>query len=424
MKKKYNLIIFFVCILQIINCEDDNEKFNYYQRYFDGTYELKNIGYTDDIKFDLFSYEYKKNSWVKGFYYKSERVKFIDILLNNKISKTIYYDYDTEKPIYQKTYDYTKSGILRSMEVKSIYDESLENNRVIRFVFIQREDGFFNYYAYRYGNWQNGVGLYSYSEGLFDKNFRPLNITSNNIEKTDSKIDVKKIIEKFKYRNNGYTYYLYMNKIRHPIFIKTETQENENTYINVNIYNLQGEWYESYLFKKFKDHEILITQDFYQSGFVEENSKIILEKELMLLKPKDQVSTYDSVLISNDEKVYFKDGEFIKSLLILYFDIYYKNYLFEFPFFSDKQFIVRKYNEDGQYYDLQIPRIILEQAFIIKQEVVKYSIDFSKKDTLVFTAVDKKNKIKAPFDAGKTFSISKEKEKLFFVRFFVKMEIE
>lgn len=347
MKKKYNLIIFFVCILQIINCEDDNEKFNYYQRYFDGTYELKNIGYTDDIKFDLFSYEYKKNSWVKGFYYKSERVKFIDILLNNKISKTIYYDYDTEKPIYQKTYDYTKSGILRSMEVKSIYDESLENNRVIRFVFIQREDVFFNYYAYRYGNWQNGVGLYSYSEGLFDKNFRPLNITSNNIEKTDSKIDVKKIIEKFKYRNNGYTYYLYMNKIKHPIFIKTETQENENTYINVNIYNLQGEWYESYLFKKFKDHEILITQDFYQSGFVEENSKIILEKELMLLKPKDQVSTYDSVLISNDEKVYFRDGEFIKSLLILYFDIYYKNYLFEFPFFSDKQFIVRKYNEDG-----------------------------------------------------------------------------
>ena len=57
-------------------------------------------------------------------------------------------------------------------------------------------------------------------------------------------------------------------------------------------------------------------------------------------------------------------------------------------------------------------------------EVVKYSIDFSKKDTLVFTAVDKKNKIKAPLNAGKTFSISKEKGKLFFVKFFKKMEIE
>ena len=55
-------------------------------------------------------------------------------------------------------------------------------------------------------------------------------------------------------------------------------------------------------------------------------------------------------------------------------------------------------------------------------EVVKYSIDFSKKDILVFTAVDKK--IKAPLNAGKTFSIFKEKEKLFFVKFLKKMEIE
>ncbi len=342
MKKKYGFIVLVACFINIIFCEDINEKFNYYIRNFDGSYELKNIESPDNIKIDLFSYEYKKEVSVTGFYYKSKRIKFIDTLLNKKISKTVYYDYNTGKPIFKKTYNYTEDGILRTIEVEHINDQKIQNKYFIKFIFIENKKGLFDYYAYRYSKWNSGVSRYSFSKGVFDKNFRPLNIISENIECVGSVMEAQKFIERFDYREDGYNYYIYLKNIKTPIFIKTETKKGNNIYTNITSYNINGDWHDSYVLKNFKDREIAILQDFDQKPYIKETKKIIFEKNLKVLIPVEPSQEYDFIFSSEDEEVYFKDNKIIDSVLILYFDIYHKNFLHDFPIFSDKQFISRK----------------------------------------------------------------------------------
>ena len=65
--------------------EDIQNNFNYYVRHFDGSYELDSIS-NEKLTIPLFSYQYFKDSdraCIKGLYYGSDKVKFIDTVQNN-----------------------------------------------------------------------------------------------------------------------------------------------------------------------------------------------------------------------------------------------------------------------------------------------------------------------------------------------------
>ena len=88
------IFLFFISVTNLFS-ESIKDTFNYYVRHFDGSYELDSIS-NEELKMPLFSYQYLKDAdheYIKGLYYGSDKVKFIDTVQNNKIYRTVYYDF-------------------------------------------------------------------------------------------------------------------------------------------------------------------------------------------------------------------------------------------------------------------------------------------------------------------------------------------
>ena len=119
--------------------EDIQNNFNYYVRHFDGSYELDSIS-NEKLTIPLFSYQYFKDSdreCIKGLYYGSDKVKFIDTVQNNKIYKTVYYDFFTNEVLFEKRYSYSEEGVLTFMEIDCVTTEDKKGKSYVRFSFIK-----------------------------------------------------------------------------------------------------------------------------------------------------------------------------------------------------------------------------------------------------------------------------------------------
>lgn len=96
--------------------------YNYYHRNeLTGSYQIENIENSPE-KY-LFSYS-KKDDKVIGYYYNSSIVKFIDVLDGNKIKKSTYYDKETGRVLYEKSFFYGENSEIKSFLYKQINEKS------------------------------------------------------------------------------------------------------------------------------------------------------------------------------------------------------------------------------------------------------------------------------------------------------------
>ena len=197
------IFLIFINTTALFSEDIQNNNFNYYVRHFDGSYELDRIS-NEKLTIPLFSYQYFKDSdreCIKGLYYGSDKVKFIDTVQNNKIYKTVYYDFFTNEVLFEKRYSYSEEGVLTFMEIDSVTTEDKKGKSYVRFSFIKDEQGDFNYTAYRLAEYGVGItGIYSYSDGKFDKDFQPLSVNSRIIKKYKLQIQMDIVLEKYKYK--------------------------------------------------------------------------------------------------------------------------------------------------------------------------------------------------------------------------------
>jgi hypothetical protein len=108
--RKFLVFIFFTYFFVSFVSADDI--FNYYIRNNDGTFELKNIS-EDKIKY--FRYRLIDNEKAKniiGYYYGTDKIKFIDTVQNNRIISSNYYYYDRDVVFYETKYSYENDRLI------------------------------------------------------------------------------------------------------------------------------------------------------------------------------------------------------------------------------------------------------------------------------------------------------------------------
>ena len=348
MGMKYVFIFLTFIHVTAIFGEDIQNNFNYYVRHFDGSYELDSVS-NEKLKIPLFSYHYFKDSnheYIKGLYYGSDKLKFIDTVQNNKIYKTVYYDFFTNEVLFEKRYTYTEDGVLTFMEIDSVTTEDKKGKAYARFSFIKDEQEDFNYTAYRLAEYDIGItGTYAYSDGKFGKNFQPLTIYSTIIKKYKLDIESMKVIEKYRYDENGSIYDVYIDGSEFPVYKRTDLMLDNGTCTNITMYFENGIWDSSYLLKNLPESEIEIYSDVLQNSIENENIKIPIKGNVRILKKHDLLQTYDSELICQDEKVYLKDEKPVKSLLTIFNDIYTDEFRLSHALFSDRIYFSRTFKD-------------------------------------------------------------------------------
>ena len=341
------IFLFFISVTNLFS-ESIKDTFNYYVRHFDGSYELDSIS-NEELKMPLFSYQYLKDAdheYIKGLYYGSDKVKFIDTVQNNKIYRTVYYDFFTNEILFEKRYTYSEEGSLTFMEIDSVTTEDKKGKAYARFSFIKDEQGTFNYTAYRLAEYGSITGTYAYSEGKFDKDFRPLTIYSTIIKKHKLDTGVIKAIEKYQYDEAGTVYDIYIDGSKFPVYKRTDLILDNGTCTNITMYFDNGIWESSYLLKNLSETEIEIYSDVLQNSIEKENIKTPIKGNVRILKVQNLLQRYDSELICEDEKVYLKDDKPVESLLTIFNDIYTDEFRLSHALFSDRIYFSRAFKNN------------------------------------------------------------------------------
>lgn len=143
--------------------------YNFYHRNeLTGSYQIKKIGNISE-KY-RFSYS-KKDNEIIGYYYDSSKVKFIDVVDGNKITKSTYYDKETGSVLYEKSFFYGEDSNIKSF----LYQQMDESGNVVyemRSFFAKENDKvIYNSSGFMtYGNFEQRVIV----EGLLSKEYKPL----------------------------------------------------------------------------------------------------------------------------------------------------------------------------------------------------------------------------------------------------------
>lgn len=169
-----------------------SETYNYYERNEkSGEIILKNIEYSS--KYDFPKYELSENQ-VIGYYYKSEFVKFIDIISDGKIISTKYFVPDSNE-ICNKKYFYDSTNRLIKKSVK-LNDEKRKIFYKATF-FLKYCENYIELTAHKQLN--GNFNMFVLTEGKLDFRYNPIEIT-NYIEKDiNESISIYKNVEKYLY---------------------------------------------------------------------------------------------------------------------------------------------------------------------------------------------------------------------------------
>ena len=122
--KKAAVIILFI-IITLVSLYSAEKTFNYYKRSFLGEYELKNIDYgnlLEGIKPPKYVATYDDNSnitKIKGYYIGGKRLKFVDVIEGDKVSLSVYFDYNSKKAFYYKKF-IRENKKLKKLEIESV----------------------------------------------------------------------------------------------------------------------------------------------------------------------------------------------------------------------------------------------------------------------------------------------------------------
>jgi hypothetical protein len=183
----YCLAVIFAIIGYPAIAKDSMKTYNYYHRNKDGTFILEIIDETNlPVPLHRQNVLYTNNNVksVTGFYYGTDKIKFIDEIKENKITKSIYFD-DNGKEISVWHYDYSDDGLLNISVSTSFYSDRYigdlkcegrflferdTNGKNFNFTYEVFLDVYYNYGALKESN-------RNFAKGLLDENYKPIFFT-------------------------------------------------------------------------------------------------------------------------------------------------------------------------------------------------------------------------------------------------------
>jgi hypothetical protein len=219
------VILFFVLVFSNVIILTGDEIYNYYARKNDGTYDLKNIE-EKDISYFRYNLSLGNNQKkITGYYYKTTKIKFVDLVEHDHIISTTYYNFDNTI-LYQRKNSYKDNKIVLSViECKNgylnfssniifSYDSdgiNLQSNRIIE---TKTESTYLNIsfisstylYDFQHPVSSTSIAVANSNDSLFTNNIREEydfsdgNITSYKIINLDNNVTV--YIKKFVYNND------------------------------------------------------------------------------------------------------------------------------------------------------------------------------------------------------------------------------
>jgi len=108
------IIIFFLTTSLLFG-----ENYNYYHRNYNGTFILENINFINKKGITISPVYFLNNSdekhTITGYYYSTRIIKFIDVIEDNRIVSTVYYDTQGNEILIKK-YKY-EDKILKQYEI-------------------------------------------------------------------------------------------------------------------------------------------------------------------------------------------------------------------------------------------------------------------------------------------------------------------
>lgn len=357
--KKF-IFLFIIAALQTFNVWADGNGseayFNYYRRNNDGTFVLGHID-AAEAGVDLFSYKASSEgnviNAVTGYYYKSDAVKFVDTINNNKIVQTEYFD-RFNKTVCTRINTYRIDGFMESVTITEFRGEDSTDEANKIWMFFEKDPFSRNYMYYAVRVWENVSPSdtldipniptkgyvpsgYMVSEGRVNGNYQPVVVTSKLFTRKEKDLSSSIITEMYMYDATGsmgeYTAFvnhrLYMTAAR--VVINDKTVKHVKDYYDIwglrpahNFLAMQqGEYEAQYQFEG---------DDFDENETPHIKRKIYIKEDLYIdryVKQDTYEETGEFVIFCSDEQVSFKPGmEAPVSALNLSFDIFSDNTLF------------------------------------------------------------------------------------------------
>jgi hypothetical protein len=372
------------CLCNIYAEENDSEAFyNYYHRNSDGTFILEQIDVAV-IDIDLFSYkvdkEYRNDSvlsTITGYYYKSDDIKFIDTVVDNRVIKSQYFD-RSNSLIYTRINSYGANWFMNSVTITQGYnkDSGSETDKI--WIFFENDPlGIvYNYRAIRVqesdkplpgaffsdipsgGNryrWRP-MSRYMISEGKVNKNHQLFFAASEITTRTTELLTPSTtIFELYNYDNEGNDYdYMLFAKHRLAYEVKRRViddailkfkryhdvfgvrEDYTELYMQQNGYEVLWSFYGEDIIADIMNiisiNDIDITADFGE-GVSRYIKKINYIKDDLYIEYYVNQATLDETgdffIFCSDEHVRFGiDGKILESKLDLNFDIFPDNNIF------------------------------------------------------------------------------------------------
>jgi len=327
MLKPFIAIIFFLPSLLF------GEEFNYYNRNRDGTFELKNINieFMEDMPaFPVYHFSAdNEDQTIAGYYYSTDILKFIDVIEDDRLVSSIYFDIEGHI-LYAKKYIYDARRLKQIEIMLRSVDRYYWSHSTIEYTDIS-----VNFQSFRttemldFEDHMRWYRRYFVASGSLNSNLEPystdlISVLSNN----DASYAREHFTEKFTYNdNNSLEEYKLFNNEDVIVYSRRITFEDLKNIIIENYYDKQENIIHSKIItviNNVRTERVVIVPDF----------ESLLEHQVVKVAENFEFINYGNnkySLKSQDESTYFDfvDGFFIPSRTYLVFNI---DPLFNFPF--------------------------------------------------------------------------------------------
>ncbi|MBO6186222.1 MAG: hypothetical protein J6O88_16305 [Chryseobacterium sp.] len=277
--------------------------YNFYKRdFFNKKYELSCNSYiTEKIKYEQILDD--NSAYINGYYYDSDRIKFIDTFVNDELIKTEYFSKSGES-IFVRNFKYDQEGRIEYIEtIAKLKNE--ESNYTNKYFFNYLDNQINFNFSINYTLLQNNQ-LISFEEvgtGFLDKNYKPEKSQSQFLKNSDSENACYLKNEKWKNKINGYNYTCYVNK-KNICSYKKRIKKNclvteKRIYGNINF--LEKEICDKSVCKRktdlngnknYSEFECKNFFDDYKEVIKDRQKQIFIHDEIIYLNNKDIVSDH------------------------------------------------------------------------------------------------------------------------------------
>ena len=273
--------------------------------------ETKNNSYTRDIysgKFFLSTEKYilpqirydvelkGETTFVKGYYFDSEIIKFIDTYLNNKLSKTEYYSKSGTK-VFERSYIYNENEKILFIETNAVNEKTKFNYlNKIYFEYSNAEikvNQITNYSLLK----NKKQSTYNCIENLIlDENYSPKVGNSKILVSSETESKLINVSEKWNYKKDGFSYVCSINDEvicnysqlqKKELKIRKSFYENRKTFLEEYLSISDNKISEIKIFKNNRTEYTGICNHFdesYKDYYDDEVQYIYLKDEKILLQ--------------------------------------------------------------------------------------------------------------------------------------------